>query len=494
MENNILTFRCSQCVSIPMMRIMYQKGKVYIEYRCENDHYDYEEIKSFYKRNLNNNYEGKFYCFNCNKFLDENVISKHNEKHKLFHYDNIDGICKKNYENNVNNYCNKCKMNICSLCQYLHEEHELKNLKKMLIPNKKLNEYKNNIKKTEEYLKIFNNKGKKILNDLNNYIQLLNNSFNKFQELNEIELEISKNLINKYENMINNNKINYESIKNIENIINFKEIKFDIDENFNLLTIIQKFYTLINNDYNSILNISKNLINTKNQITEKDKNFLMNLPPLPNNENLKYIEEYNSDREEMYYGEINPETKKRNGRGLVLYKNGNKSIGYWKEDKKTGYGIFYYLLGDCYEGNYVDDIENGFGKITYKDGEEFIGISKDDKIHGYGIRKYINGEKYMGSFEDKNYNGFGIKYGFNGDKYYGFQKNNVKDGYGIKEFGYGGSLIGKWENDKINFGTYIQRDNWIYQGDLININKNGYGILFNSQGVLKYEGGWKNNN
>ena len=46
MENNILTFRCSKCISIPMMRIMYQKGKVYIEYRCENDHYDYEEIKS----------------------------------------------------------------------------------------------------------------------------------------------------------------------------------------------------------------------------------------------------------------------------------------------------------------------------------------------------------------------------------------------------------------------------------------------------------------
>ena len=29
-------YRCSKCLSIPLMKVIYQNGKIYIEHRCEN--------------------------------------------------------------------------------------------------------------------------------------------------------------------------------------------------------------------------------------------------------------------------------------------------------------------------------------------------------------------------------------------------------------------------------------------------------------------------
>ncbi|MBK6723833.1 MAG: hypothetical protein IPG58_11400 [Acidobacteria bacterium] len=45
-----------------------------------------------------------------------------------------------------------------------------------------------------------------------------------------------------------------------------------------------------------------------------------------------------------------------------MWKNGDRYIGSFKSAKRNGFGIFYRVSGDVYEGNYVDDKREGRGK------------------------------------------------------------------------------------------------------------------------------------
>ena len=47
------------------------------------------------------------------------------------------------------------------------------------------------------------------------------------------------------------------------------------------------------------------------------------------------------------------------------YNNGDKYIGYYKNNVKTGDGLFYYNNGDLYKGNYKNDLKNGKGIYYY---------------------------------------------------------------------------------------------------------------------------------
>ena len=67
-------------------------------------------------------------------------------------------------------------------------------------------------------------------------------------------------------------------------------------------------------------------------------------------------------------------------------------IGEWAENKKNGYGVFYYHTGAIYEGMFVDDLRHGQGKITFLKGspveESYEGAWENDEWHGYGVYRY----------------------------------------------------------------------------------------------------------
>lgn len=47
-------------------------------------------------------------------------------------------------------------------------------------------------------------------------------------------------------------------------------------------------------------------------------------------------------------------------------------MGDWQDDKKHGYGTyFYYDKGDVYEGYFVDGSKEGRGKYTYSNGDYY---------------------------------------------------------------------------------------------------------------------------
>ena len=49
-----------------------------------------------------------------------------------------------------------------------------------------------------------------------------------------------------------------------------------------------------------------------------------------------------------------------------------------------GNGVYLWVNGDKYEGQFIDGKKHGIGNIKYSAGEEYTGEFKNDKPHGSG--------------------------------------------------------------------------------------------------------------
>ena len=163
-------YRCNYCPYTPLMKVMYKEYKVYIEYRCQNGHYDYEKLYDFYQRNkknsinaaicsigyeINDGQQDFYYCNDCGKYFCEKDKSGHeinDEKaHKLINLKNIDNICNE-HSNIITDYCLNCHKNICNKCQS-HSNHKRISISKLMISDNKIKEYRNKLNKLKEVLR-----------------------------------------------------------------------------------------------------------------------------------------------------------------------------------------------------------------------------------------------------------------------------------------------------------------------------------------------------
>eukprot|EP00075_Anas_platyrhynchos_P028143 XP_027317396.1 alsin [Anas platyrhynchos] len=89
-------------------------------------------------------------------------------------------------------------------------------------------------------------------------------------------------------------------------------------------------------------------------------------------------------------------------------------VGYWKEGKMCGHGVYSYATGEVYEGCFQDNMRHGHGllrsgKLTSSSPSMFIGQWTMDKKSGYGVFDDITrGEKYMGMWQDDLCQGNGV--------------------------------------------------------------------------------------
>lgn len=181
-----------------------------------------------------------------------------------------------------------------------------------------------------------------------------------------------------------------------------------------------------------------------------------------------------------------------NGKGTMIYKNGDKSEGNWVNEKREGHGIIEYANGDKFDGNFINDKKEGKGMCQYSDGSKYEGEYKNDKINGQGIFNYTGGEKYEGEFVDDCRCGKGIYYFSDGSKYEGEFKNDQREGHGVCYFSQGDKYDGNWVNDKCEGkGLYLYKNGDKYVGCFKNGLKNGHGICSYTNGS-KYDGEWKN--
>ena len=241
------------------------------------------------------------------------------------------------------------------------------------------------------------------------------------------------------------------------------------------------------------------------------------------------------------------------GQGMYIWANGDKYQGAWKDSKRHGPGIYLYLAdnefkGDTYVGEYKFNVHNGQGTYIFKDGSKYTGNWLDNNPNGQGIFIYTDGSKDVGEFKNGLLNGFAIKYDAggsitqegifkddeflhaktsenkelpsqmsslppcpsdpnatfdncfgtwqwdDGSKYEGEWKKDMKHGQGTFTFANGDKYVGEYKDDLSHGkGTYTFADGRKEVGEWENDNLNGYAIQYNSDGTIRREGIFKDN-
>ena len=93
----------------------------------------------------------------------------------------------------------------------------------------------------------------------------------------------------------------------------------------------------------------------------------------------------------IYKGEF--KKGRPDGKGIMTYSNGNKYEGEWKKGFRKGKGIYYYLNDNIYDGNWKNGKPNGNGVLN-KNGFEYNGIwsSENENVKCNGVVKNKNKE------------------------------------------------------------------------------------------------------
>ncbi len=174
---------------------------------------------------------------------------------------------------------------------------------------------------------------------------------------------------------------------------------------------------------------------------------------------------------------------KPDGKGKLLFHNGNNFEGFWKEGELHGEGTFFWSDGRSYKGFFKNGIPRGKGTYFLKNGLKKNGKWKDTKKIFFWednpseIVEVGNKNRGILSYRKENARWGWYEYGDEGKdgKYIGEIENLKPNGYGIFTYG-----IGKWKGDK-------------YEGMWKDGRFDGHGTLIRKNGE-KFKGEWKNNN
>ena len=128
--------------------------------------------------------------------------------------------------------------------------------------------------------------------------------------------------------------------------------------------------------------------------------------------------------EGMYVGYLKDDGKKRHGKGVLKYKNGDEYQGEWVDDERKGKGTMIYNNGDQYQGQWENNMRNGKGVILYKNNDQYEGEWENDMRHGEGQIYYRVGTYKGHWYQDK------------------------KQGKGSMRYPDNSTYIGDWVDDK----------------------------------------------
>ena len=195
-----------------------------------------------------------------------------------------------------------------------------------------------------------------------------------------------------------------------------------------------------------------NIINENKKIEENKKEDI-NI----NNNQIKIFENG------RYEGIIINE--KREIKGVMIYNNGAKYEGEWKDNKKHGKGIFissHYLNcennpGLKYDGEFFNDKFDGYGKVVYSNGDKYEGEWKNNKQHGRGTLINFTGTKFEGEWLNGKIEGIGKYYMNNGDIYEGHFSDNKFNGYGKYFYNNGNYIEGIFKDDAPTANSILHR-------------------------------------
>jgi hypothetical protein len=245
-------------------------------------------------------------------------------------------------------------------------------------------------------------------NAIQNNIYIIQDSTKKNIGFDDNNLKASTIIPNQIE--FNENKTNEYVLKKetpTQNLNNENEQSLDNNKNLNN-NLDEAPISASNNNQDNQDNQDNQEIST-NRISESEFNELLIQYPLIEDDVIieKRNPQENKIEKTIYYGEWDINKNVKHGRGIQIWPDGAKYIGYWKEGKASGKGKLYHADGDIYEGNWSDDKPNGYGIYTHADGTRYEGEWKNDKQNGKGKEFWPDGAIYDGQYIDGKKNGTG---------------------------------------------------------------------------------------
>lgn len=115
----------------------------------------------------------------------------------------------------------------------------------------------------------------------------------------------------------------------------------------------------------------------------------------------------------------------------MIYKNGDKYIGKWKEGSRDGVGEMRYKNGSRYIGQWCNGERHGHGQMVYQNQDKHIGWWTHDKVSQYKEIIFKNGTKYTGQCDKNNkMSGYGYYVDYKNNKYLGNFEDSKYEGQG----------------------------------------------------------------
>jgi len=185
--------------------------------------------------------------------------------------------------------------------------------------------------------------------------------------------------------------------------------------------------------------------------------------------------------------------------GTIIFLNGNKYVGSWKNGRFSGFGTFEYndkndpAYGDRFGGEHKNGLRHGLGRYTYANGDTFEGQYENGAQNGYGKETYSTGAKFEGNYLNARRHGIG-KYTYpDGSIYEGDYLEGAVTGYGEFKFpdgeiNYKGEVLNAMYHGK---GKMRYENGESYEGDFVNGRKHGSGTYFYLDGAI-HEGEYLN--
>ena len=182
---------------------------------------------------------------------------------------------------------------------------------------------------------------------------------------------------------------------------------------------------------------------------------------------------------------------RRDGLGVLCWKDVSKYIGEFIEDKVTGFGKLIREEGDTYVGQWNNFQAQGVGKYTSNREATYQGYWNQDKQNGFGMELWPRGSTYTGEYVDGNKEGIGVLLFENNGGYLGEFSDGCLSGVGTFYFNDNRKYEGEWRNNKMNgFGRITWPDGKFYEGEFQDDKKVGFGVFFSPKRI--YMGMWVN--
>eukprot|EP00747_Dinoflagellata_sp_TGD_P206703 gnl/TRDRNA2_/TRDRNA2_80380_c0_seq1.p1 gnl/TRDRNA2_/TRDRNA2_80380_c0~~gnl/TRDRNA2_/TRDRNA2_80380_c0_seq1.p1 ORF type:complete len:347 (-),score=78.26 gnl/TRDRNA2_/TRDRNA2_80380_c0_seq1:107-1147(-) len=147
------------------------------------------------------------------------------------------------------------------------------------------------------------------------------------------------------------------------------------------------------------------------------------------------------------------------GKGKMTYPDGDYYIGEWRKGRADGAGAYDQRTrgGFRYEGFWKNDRREGYGEETLMDGSKYQGEWKKGMRSGLGRLSMPDGTVHQGQFRQNFLQGVGTTYFTNGDRYSGRFRKNLRSGKGKWTWSDGSTFIGNFSKGlRSGYGYFLE--------------------------------------